>query len=52
MSLEGIGNALNRRHSTVMRSITQAEEEMARESAEGRQLARVVALIERKCGLD
>lgn len=52
MSLEVIGNALNRRHSTVMRSITQVEEEMARESAEGRQLARVVALIERKCGLE
>lgn len=51
MSLEVIGSALNRRHSTVLRSITQAEEELARESAEGRQLARAVALIERKCGL-
>lgn len=51
MSLEGIGNALNRRHSTVMRSITQVEQEMAKESREGRQIARAVALIERRCGL-
>lgn len=51
MSLEGIGNALNRRHSTVMRSITQVEQELAKESREGRQIARAVALIERRCGL-
>lgn len=51
MSLEGIGSALNRRHSTVMRSITQVEQELSRESSEGRQIARAVALIERRCGL-
>ncbi len=51
LSLEGIGNALNRRHSTVMRSITQVEQELARESSEGRQIARAVAMIERRCGL-
>ena len=51
LSLEGIGSALNRRHSTVMRSITQVEQELSRESSEGRQIARAVALIERRCGL-
>lgn len=51
MSLEGIGSALNRRHSTVMRSITQVEQELAKESREGRQIARAVALIERRCGI-
>lgn len=51
MSLEVIGNALNRRHSTVQRSITQMEQEIARETAEGRQLAHAVELIERKCGI-
>lgn len=51
MSLERIGDALNRRHSTVVRSITQLEQEMARESVGGRRIARAVALIERKCGL-
>lgn len=51
MSLEEIGCIFNRRHSTVMRSITQVEQELARESASGRQIARAVALIERKCGL-
>ncbi|MBD5553451.1 MAG: ATP-binding protein [Desulfovibrio sp.] len=51
MSLDSIGSALNRKHSTVMRSITQVEQEMARDSREGRQIARAVALIERRCGL-
>lgn len=51
MSLEGIGSSLNRRHSTVMRSITQVEQELARESREGRQIARAVSLIERRFGL-
>lgn len=51
MSLQSIGDALNRRHSTVVRSITQLEEEMARQSIGGRRIAKAVALIERKCGL-
>lgn len=51
MSLENIGSALNRRHSTVMRSITQVEQELARQSREGKQLARAVELIERRCGV-
>lgn len=51
MSLEEIGCIFNRRHSTVMRGITQVEHEMARESSQGRQFARAVAMIERKCGL-
>lgn len=51
MSLEEIGCIFNRRHSTVMRGITQVEEEIAKESSQGRQFARAVALIEKKCGL-
>lgn len=51
LSLQTIGDCLNRRHSTVVRSITQLEQEMARESLGGRRIARAVSLIERKCGL-
>lgn len=51
LSLESIGNILNRRHSTVLRSITQVERELATESKEGRQIAKAVELIERRCGL-
>lgn len=51
MSLDSIGSALNRKHSTVMRSITQVEQELARDSREGRQIARAVALIERRFGI-
>ncbi len=51
LSLEHIGGALNRRHSTVTRSITQVERELAMETREGRQLAKTVALIEKRCGV-
>lgn len=51
MTLEEIGCIFNRRHSTVLRSITQVEEELARQSVVGRQIARAVALIERNSGL-
>lgn len=52
MSLEQIGCIFNRRHSTVLRSVTQVEEELAANSVAGRQLARTISLIERKYGLD
>jgi chromosomal replication initiator protein len=51
LSLEEIGSAFNRRHSTVIKGITSVEREISRESAEGRQLARAVRLIERNAGL-
>lgn len=51
MSLEEIGCVFNRRHSTVMRSITQVERELASETGAGREIARAVSLIERKCGV-
>lgn len=51
MSLEEIGGVFNRKHSAVLRSITKVERELARESRSGMQIARAVALIERKCGL-
>ena len=50
LSLEDIGSAFNRRHSTVLRSITAVERELARESRLGRQIARAVSLIERSAG--
>lgn len=51
MTLEEIGCIFNRRYSTVMRGITQVEEEMARESNQGRQFARAVAQIEHRFGI-
>lgn len=51
MSLAEIGCIFNRRHSTVMRSITQVEQELAASTTQGRQLAHAVELIERKYGL-
>lgn len=50
LSLEDIGSAFNRRHSTVLRSITAVERELAKESRLGRQIARAVSLIERSAG--
>lgn len=51
MSLEQIGCVFNRKHSTVLRSVTQVEEELAMNSSAGRQFARAIDLIERKYGL-
>lgn len=51
LSLDAIGSAFNRRHSTVIRGITQMEKEISRESSVGRQFARTIELIERKCGI-
>ncbi len=48
LSLEDIGNVFNRRHTTVMRNITAVEQELARQSVVGRQIARTVDLIERQ----
>lgn len=50
LSLDDIGSAFNRRHSTVLRSITAVERELARESRLGRQIARAVSLVERNAG--
>jgi chromosomal replication initiator protein len=51
LSLEEIGSAFNRRHSTVIKGITSVEREISGESGEGRRLARTVRLIERNAGL-
>lgn len=51
MSLEEIGCIFNRRHTTVMRSITQVEQELSADTRQGRQLAHTVEMIERKYGL-
>ena len=41
-SLKDIGRYFNRRHSTVLKGITNLEQEMARDSTEGRQLTKIV----------
>lgn len=47
LSLAAIGQLFNRRHSTVMKGITNLEREMARESSLGRQIVSAISLIER-----
>ena len=51
LTLEQIGGRLNKRHSTVIKGITAVEQEMLRESVAGRQMQRVVSLIERSAGM-
>ncbi len=51
LTLEQIGGRLNKRHSTVIKGITAVEQEMLRESSAGRQMQRVVSLIERSAGM-
>lgn len=51
LTLKEIGTPFNRRHSTVLQGITQVERELANSSTQGRQIARVVALIEERMGL-
>ena len=47
LSLEAIGKRFNRRHSTVLKGITNLEREISRQTPLGRQAAGTVALIER-----
>ncbi|MCQ2444364.1 MAG: hypothetical protein MJ061_02595 [Mailhella sp.] len=47
LTLEQIGERFNRRHSTVIKGITSAENEMKRHSALGGQIEHAVNLIER-----
>lgn len=46
LSLKNIGEALNRKHSTVIKGITQVEREMSRQSPVGRQMDRLVKTLE------
>lgn len=52
LSLQEIGDKFNRRHSTVLKGITNLEKEMCRESVVGNQVKRVVTLIERNAGVN
>ena len=47
MSLAAIGQCFNRKHSTVIKGITNIEREMHNESPSGRQIANTISLIER-----
>lgn len=51
LSLQDIGEKFNRRHSTVIKGITNIEREMQRESSLGRQVQSTVQLIERNAGI-
>ena len=51
LTLKEIGEPFNRRHSTVLQGITSIERELAKQSSLGRQIARVLALVEEKAGL-
>ncbi len=47
LSLQDIGNHFNRKHSTVLKGITNLEREMSRETPVGRQVTSTVNMIER-----
>ncbi len=51
LTLKEIGQPFNRRHSTVLQGITSIEKELAKQSSLGRQIARVLDLVEEKAGL-
>lgn len=51
LSLQQIGDKLNRRHSTVIKGITSIEREISRESRIGRQVSKTVSLIESNAGV-
>lgn len=51
LSLQDIGEKFNRRHSTVIKGITNFERELQRESSLGRQLQSTVQLIEKNAGI-
>jgi chromosomal replication initiator protein len=46
LSLKKIGEAFNRKHSTVLKGITQVEQEIARQSPAGRQFDRLAQTLE------
>ncbi|WP_260424571.1 MULTISPECIES: DnaA ATPase domain-containing protein [unclassified Desulfovibrio] len=50
LTLEEIGEQLNRRHSTVIKGITSLEREISRETPLGRQISSVLRLVERNAG--
>ena len=47
LSLEAIGQHFNRKHSTVLKGITNLEREMSRQTPVGRQIANTLTMIER-----
>lgn len=51
MTLDQIGSRLNKRHSTVIKGISAVEHEISSESSLGRQMSRVINLIERNAGM-
>lgn len=51
MSLEAIGECFNRRHSTVLKGITNLERELSRQTPAGRQIHSALELIEKNGNL-
>lgn len=50
LSLQAIGRYFNRRHSTVLKGITNLERAMGHQTPAGRQSAQIVAMVERNSG--
>lgn len=51
LTLEEIGSRVNKRHSTVIKGISAVEQEISSSSPAGRQISRVISLIERNTGI-
>ena len=47
LSLEAIGQRFNKKHSTVLKGITNLEREISRQTPEGRQIAHTLSIIEK-----
>ncbi|MBQ7456021.1 MAG: chromosomal replication initiator protein DnaA [Desulfovibrio sp.] len=50
LTLKEIGEPFNRRHSTVLQGITSVERELAKDSPLGRQIGRIIGLVEENVG--
>ena len=51
LTLQEIGSRVNKRHSTVIKGISAVEHEISSASPSGRQISRVISLIERNTGI-
>ncbi len=51
LSLQSIGKQFNRKHSTVLKGITNIERDMSGQNPAGRQIAQVVGMIEKNSSI-
>ena len=52
LTLKEIGQPFNKRHSSVLQGITSVEQELAKNSVLGKQIAKTISLVEEKAGLN